>query len=364
VLKSIAVVTLVLAVAALAGFIGTRDLLLSRSFQAVAANPSIVADLAEMITLQPDEAVVAGASDRGAGVWVLVRRSVNASLVAYHVDRAGTQRVDLPLAEAGRLGGLVAAPGGALWVGAGDRVVAIDTGNGRALRVVSLPAVTEAVAHAQRTPDGSVLGLGQVTSLAADASGVWIARYATPSVTFLPADGAQPQTVRLPIDTDPAQFVAGSGRIWFTTNFGPNDHLGAFVGIIDPPSRQVTIVPTPAASLAAGPDGIYAIARDVRQLEGVSGTLLATRPLSAFVDATASAVDRTGGLVIRGAKQAQLHIYDRAGSEVRSISYKTGNFSGRGQVYSSTAPLAFLIVANDGTIWFAPQSGAAIYRGL
>lgn len=362
-LKNTVAITIVLAGSAITGFIATRELVLTQSLQAAAATTAINAGAAEMIALRPDEAVVAGASDRSTGVWVLARHSADATLVVYHVDRVGTRRISLPLPEAGRLGGIVTAADGSLWVGAGDRLVAIDAASGQVTRAVSLPSVGRAAAHAQRTPDGTVLGLGQITSLAADPSGIWVARYGSPSVTLLATGSAQPQELQMPIDADPSQLSAANGRIWFTTNFGPDDRLGAFVGIIDPTSQRVTIVPAAAASLTVGPDGVYAIARDVLKLEGSTGTLLSTRPLSAPVDAAASAVDAGGRLVLRGAKQTQLHIYDQAGAEVRSISYSAGSFFGRGGLYASTAPLAFLFVTSDGSIWFAPQSGAAVFRG-
>jgi hypothetical protein len=283
-------ITLALAGAAITGFVGTR-LILTESLQAAAANKSINAGAAEMIALRPDEAVVAGASDRSAGVWVLARRSADASLVVYHIDRAGSRRIPLPLPEAGRLGGIVTAADGSLWVGAGNRLVAIDATSGQVTRTVSLPSVGRAAAHAQRTPDGTILGLGQVTSLAADPSGIWVARYGSPSVTLLATGSAQPQVLQLPIDADPSQLSAANGRIWFTTNFGPDDRLGAFVGIIDSTSQRVSMVTAAAASLSVGPDGVYAIGRDLLKLEGSNGTLLSTRPLSTPVDAAASAVD-------------------------------------------------------------------------
>lgn len=346
----------ILAAAAALGYVAS---------QAVAPIPSSARDArvtlsqADLVALQEGDAVIAGVSDRADGAWVLARSDPDGGLVAYHLGKS-TERFPLQLQHAGRLGGIALDASGVVWVGARDRVSALDA-SGTALQTLTLPAVTRPATHEQRAPDGSVLGLGQVTSIAATNDGVWVGRYAASEVSFIDRSGVV-REVPLSEDVDVKSFTLdASGTPWFTTNFGPSDQLGAFVGRITP-ARSLVLTPLIAASLASGPSGIVALARDRKQLDADAHTA-STGSLPAEADASASAMTRTGELIVRGAKQSALHVYDSSGVEQRRIDYATGTFIGHGGIsYPSTARLQFVFVTPSGTIWFAPEASGFVYR--
>src|SRR2546425_3729272 len=344
------------------GFAGAWEVGNSSRSEAAGATSNVATTTASFTALQEGDLVVAGSSDGQNGLWVLARDSVRSTIRAYHFGGAlGSRRIDLSLTDAGRLGSIAVTRDGLVWAGAGQRLVAFDPLPGLIRTAMDLPPAQRAVARAQRTPDGTTLGLGQITAIAGSATGIWIARYAAPELIFIDATFAA-KRVALPADVDVAQLATVDGQVWFTTNFGTDERLGAVIGRIDQPA-SVTFIATPAGSLAVASSGLHALGQLWRELDGKSGQTIAARPLPRQpIDVAAVAVDNNGQLIARGARQAQLHVFDRNGSEVRSIGYVAGSFMSRGRMYASTAPLAFLVVGRDGTIWFGSQSGSVVYK--
>ena len=334
--------------------------------QATAPQPSsareapVAAGQATMLPLQRGDFVVAGAPDGADGAWVLARSEGAEGTSAYHVGVTGVQlRVPLPLTAAGRLGG-IAVDGGTVWAASGQAVVALEANTGVVVRTLTLPRVAAVASHAQRTPDGTVLGLGQATSLAASSDGIWVGRYAAHELTLIDRSGAA-TPVALPEDVDAKAFTVDTvGTVWFTTNFGPTDQLGAFIGRITP-ARTVVLIPGVTASIASGPAGMQAVGRDWRRLDA-SARATATRALPAQTDASAATVTSTDALVLRGAREAVLHVYSDTGAEVRRIEYAAGSFLSRAGSLATTARLQFLFTGASGTIWFAPEASGFIYR--
>lgn len=326
-----------------------------------ARDAAVTSSQATMVPLEPGDVALAAISDRADGAWVLARQERAASAVLYHVASAGQARIVLPVPSAGRLGGLAQDPTGAVWVGVGTRLVAVGDATGGILREITLPPAQHVASRAQRAPDGTVLGLGQVSTVAATADGVWVGRYAATELTFVDRVG-NATAAALSQSVDAKTFTTDlAGTVWFTTNFGPSDQLGAFIGRIESATHAITLTPIVVASLAAGSGGIHALSREWRVLDG-AGAVVASRPVPPQGDVTTTVITAKGELVLRGLRQAALHLYDKSGAEVRQIQYAAGSFIGYGgATLPSTARLAFLVATTRGRIWFAPEGSSFIY---
>jgi hypothetical protein len=351
---------LVLAMVFVLSFVGGSRLN-SESLIASAAARSAAAQ-AISTTLGDNDQIVAGTADNRGGIWVVARDGgAQPLLAAYHVTDVGAQplRVPLGIHAAGRLAGAAVAADGTVWVGAGNQLVKIDPASG-VLANLSLPAATKAVTHAQRAPDGTVLGLGQVVSLAIDASGaLWVSRYAVPSLLSVDPSSGSMRTVELPVDTDPDRLLGTGDGLWFTTNFGTDDRLGARIGHLNA-TGSIQFQAEPTASMVLAGKSIHTFGSEWHQRDAM-GALVATHLLPNRLDLRATTINQAGQLVARGAREATLHVIDQSGLEVRAISYSVGSFVTRGRTFQTTAPLAFILSTPDGKIWFGAESGNTVY---
>jgi streptogramin lyase len=314
------------------------------------------------VDLRESDGVVAGG--RGSGqTWVLARDRQNESLVLYRVSDGGAvRRTALPLKDSGALGA-VAVASGAVWVGAGDTVVRIEPDTGRATNVIRLDAPASAVPTAQRAPDGTILGWGQINSIAVDSAGTaWVARYAVPVITRIDGFSLIASLIAIPEATDPDRLISTSSGIWFTTNFGLTNQLGAKVGKLDPATLTVQLVSVVAAVIVPSQAGIetLGVGRNVidpSNLRVTKGTMPREMlSLSSVVS------DSSGNLIARIARANRLLIFDTKGRIVRAIDFEAGTFKSRGEEMAMVAPLAMLFSASDGAIWFAPRGGRSVYR--
>lgn len=313
----------------------------------------------------PDaDAVVTGAIDSDGVAWVLARHRDRSELSLYRVTPDGSlRRSALPLQNAGALGAIAIGADGTLWAGSGARVARIDARSGRATRVIELGPPTAAVAAAQRAPDGTVLGWGQVTAIAVDQTGTaWVARYAVPALTRL--DALTVQTVILPLteDTDIDRLSTVSSRVWFTTNFGVGGQLGARIGELDTVTGSVRWLSVTAAALVPTADGIEAIGAVRSRIDPVTYTISSVRLPREPLSLGALGTDGRGNLIARVAKANRLLVFDELGRTLRTIDFDAGSFAARGRTVTMVAPLAFVSAAPGGAIWFAARGGNSVYR--
>lgn len=311
--------------------------------------------------LQGADAIVAGTVDATGTAWVLARQRTAEAMVLYRVSSdGGVRRSAVPLSAAASLGAITAGADGSIWVGAGQALARIDASTGRPTRSIELSSPTASVSTATRAPDGTVLGWGQVTGLAVDASGAaWVARYAVPSLARATADGSI-ELVALP-DTDADRLIATPTLVWFTTNYGPGQELGARIGVIAPATRTVSLIGVVAAVVVSTARGVEAIGADRTVIDPVTrrtskGGSLPREALSLG----AVGADSAGNLVARIAQKTRLLFFDERGRPVRTIDYDGGSFQTRGRELATVAPLALLAATPTG-VWFAARGGSAVY---
>lgn len=314
------------------------------------------------LALGSTRAVVVGAPDVTAGAWLVSRDVADANLRLTAVSIAGvlSDRA-LPLASAGMQAGIAPTPS-LVWVGAGSRVVSVDRQSGAAL-TFELPAPTGAVDSASRAPDGTVLGLGNITSVAADGTGaqVWIARYAASALTVLDAGEGSVREVPIGAAHDADRVVVSGNDVWFTVNYGPGGRLAAAVGHVDRRTFAVNFTPIFARSLVARPDGIHALGGTWSRIDPKTQLVTAVLTPVDPLDTSTEGLDASGRLVARRAGQTTLVTLTGAGL-VRTIRYDQGSFiNSAGARLATNSPLSFVGPDGAGTLWFAPRGGVAIY---
>lgn len=316
------------------------------------------------VDLDDLDAVVTGTVDSAGVAWIVARHRDSDALRLYRIGPDGsTRRTALAIPSAGAQAGVVVGPLGMLWIGAGDVIARVDPDTGRATRVVHLPPAAESVASAQRAPDGTVLGRGNVVGLAVDEAGsAWVSRYAVPALTRIDALTYGVSTVSLPSDVDAAAFAVTAGRIWFTTNFGRSPRLGAYVGELDPTLRTVRLHELAAAVLVANGGLLEAIGASRAQLQPATRQASQARLPREPLSLGAVAADGQGRLIARVAKLNRLVRFDGHGRVDRTIDFDAGSFATRGRSVDTVAPLAFMAAPADGSTWFAARGGNSVYR--
>ncbi len=306
--------------------------------------------------------VVTGAADAAAGVWVLSRDRADQALWLSQVAASGilSDRA-LPLGSAGIQAGL-APTGTAVWAGAGSRIVRVDRLTG-ATKTFELTRPSGAVISASRAPDGTVLGLGNVTSLALDADGqnLWIARYAANAITVLRTSDGSSHEVPIGSDYDADRLVLAHDHLWFTVNSGPGGRLAAAIGHLNTQSLDVRFLPMFARSLTIRPDGIHALGDTWARIDPLTQRIIPVLSPAASLDSSTETVDAAGNLVARGAGQTKLFVVSPQGAS-RTISYDQGSFiNSAGTRVATNSPLAFATTDTAQTLWFAPRGGPTVF---
>jgi hypothetical protein len=307
-------------------------------------------------------AVVIGAADVVAGVWVLSRDRADDKLRLSHVGTSGilSDRA-LPLNSAGIQAGL-APTATAVWAGAGSRVVRVDRLTG-ATKVYDLDQPSDVVSGALRAPDGSVLGLGNITSLAVDAEGqnVWIARFAANSITVLRAIGGKIREVAIGNDHDADRLALAQDQLWFTVNSGPGGRLAAAVGHLNTQTLTVSFLPMFARSLTIRADGVHALGDTWARIDPATERVTPVLSLKREIDSSTETLDAAGNLVVRGAGQTKLFVVSPQGMS-RTIRYDQGRFTNSaGTRVATNSPLAFATTDAASRLWFAPRGGPIVF---
>lgn len=310
-----------------------------------------------------DNGVVAGTAD-ASGAWLLVRdRTADAALHLLGVNAAGTVTpTPLQLRDAGTQGAVLVAPDGSIWVGAGAQLARFDSATAT-VKAFALPVASHPARMAQRAPDGSVLGLGNITSLAADRTGaIWIARFGDAALTRFEPRTGQSESRTLPDeDSDPSELAVSGDTLWFTVNYGANGQLAARTGRLDLLLGAATYLNRPAIHVAVRTDGVHLIERDWTRLNDI-GAIVQQRTSLSGVDLHSTGIDTKGNLVARVNRQNRLQIIGPTGAVLRNVDFEAGTFTGRdGKRYTTVAPLAFIASMPDGMTWFAPMGGQ-LYR--
>jgi streptogramin lyase len=220
-----------------------------------------------------------------------------------------------------------------------------------------------AVISASRAPDGSVLGLGNITSLVvgADGQNVWIARFAANAITVLRTSDGSTREVSIGSDHDADRLALAQDQLWFTVNSGPGGRLAAAVGHLNTQSLNLRFLPIFARSLTIRPDGVHALGDTWARIDPLTDRVTSVMSLTGALDSSTETVDATGNLVARGAGQTKLFIVSPQGGS-RTISYEQGSFvTSAGTHLAMNSPLAFATTDAANTLWFAPRGGPTVF---